>query len=187
VSHAVQLFDSDDSLSVQVAAFLHRGYLAGEQLRLVATSEHMTSIAAHLGRLGTPVTDALATRRLLWMDAATMLQLLMPDRRIDEVRLRALARDLTAPAGHGTPTRMFGEMVDLLAAHGAFKNAIALESAWNRALAGTSISLLCSYTSSHFGDPITGAALHDICEQHDDVRCDASDVLGAWLIEKSRN
>ena len=188
VTHAMQLFDSDDTLSMHAATFLHRGYLQGEQLRVIATSDHMAAIARHLGNLGCPVTDALASGRLRWMDAPTTLQMLMPDGRPpDEAHLRALAREMAQARDHShAPTRFYGEMVDLLAARGDFRGAVGLERVWNRVLAGAPATLLCGYSSTHFGDPSTSAALHEICQQHDDVRSCETDLLGTWLVEKSR-
>jgi hypothetical protein len=187
VAHAVQLFDSDDTLSVHVATFLHRGYLQGEQLRVIATSEHMAAIARHLGNLGCPVPDALASGRLRWMDAASTLQMLMPGRPPDEAHLRSLVRGMAQARDHShAPTRFYGEMVNLLAERGDLQGAVDLEGAWNRILTRVPATLLCGYSSSHFGDPATASALHEICHLHDDVRSDETDLLGAWLVEKSR-
>ena len=185
--HAVQLFDSDDTLSVHVATFLHRGYLQGEQLRVIATSEHMAAIARHLGNLGCQVPDVLASGRLRWMDAASTLQMLMPGRPPDEAHLRSLVREMAQPGDHShAPTRFYGEMVNLLAERGDFKEAVDLETAWNRVLTGVPATVLCGYSSNHFGDPATSDALHAICHQHDDVRSDETDLLGAWLVDKVR-
>ena len=186
MAHAVQLFDSDDTLSVHVATFLHRGYLQGEQLRVIATSEHMTAIARHLGNLGCPVTSALASGRLRWMDAATTLQMLMPERPPDEPHLRTLVREMAQAHDHSrAPTRFYGEMVNLLAERGDFKGAVDLESAWNRVLSSVPATLLCGYSSGHFGDPATSAALHQICHQHDEVRSSDKDLLGTWLVGRN--
>jgi hypothetical protein len=101
--------------------------------------------------------------------------------------VRALAREMAQASDHRhAPTRTYGEMVDLLAAHGDFKGAADLERVWNRVLAGVPATLLCGYSSSRFGDPSTSAALHEICHQHDEVRCSDKDLLGTWLVEKSR-
>ena len=54
--------------------------------------------------------------------------------------------------------RIYGEMVNLLAARGDLRGALALEKAWNRAPSGAPVALLCGYSSSHFGDPATGRA-----------------------------
>lgn len=180
--HAVQLFDSADSLAVHVAAFLHRGYLLGEELHLITTSEHMAGIARQLGALGCPVNDALASRQLRWADAANTLRVLMPDGRIDHDHLRSLIREIAR-----TTTRVYGEMVDLLAERGNLKGAVELETAWNRALAGVPTSLLCGYSSGHFGDLGASAALREICLQHDDIRCCSTDLLGSWLVQKSQS
>ena len=185
MAHAVQLFDSDDSLSLQVAAFLHRGFLHGERLCVVATSEHMAGIARHLSNLGCPVTEAVASGRLKWLDAVSTLQMLMPEQRLDASHLRSLVRDLAPPPSDPhAPIRIYGEMVSLLAERGDLRGAMQLEQAWNRAPSGAPVSMLCGYMSSHFGDPATSGALHEICQLHDEVRRCNSDLLGSWLVER---
>ena len=183
MAHAVQLFDSDDSLAVQVSTFLHAGYLSGERLRVIASAEHMAAIARHLGDLGCPVAETLASGRLRWMDSASTLQLLMPEQRLDAGHLRSLVRDLAQPVDDSRgPLRVYGEMVNLLAERGDLRGALELEKAWNRALAGAPATLLCGYSSGHFGDPATGTALDEICREHDCVHTCATDLLGSWLV-----
>ncbi len=88
------------------------------------------------------------------MDAASTLQMLMPGRPPDQAHLRSLVREMAQARDHShAPTRFYGEMVDLLAERGDFKGAVDLESAWNRVLAHVPATVLCGYSSSHFGNP----------------------------------
>jgi hypothetical protein len=184
VAHAVQLFDSDDSMATHVAAFLHRGYLSGERIRVVATTDHMAAIAHQLNTLGCPVERLTATRDLVWWDAATTLHTLMGDGRVDPARLRPLARELSAADGRARPTRVFGEMVDVLAERGNLKASIALEDAWTRALTGVPADVLCGYHSTRFSDPATRCALTAICKAHDAVHDTPGDDLANWLLNR---
>jgi hypothetical protein len=183
VAHAVQLFDSDDSLAADVASFLHRGYLLGEHVRVVSTAAHMAGIARQLSNLGCPVERATATGELVWWDAATTLGSLMSDGRVDAQRLRPLVREMSGN-GRPHPTRVYGEMVDLLAERGDLRSALALEQAWTRAIAGGTTSLLCGYQAIHFSDTSTRGALDAICREHDDVRHAPGDDLAGWLLTR---
>jgi len=171
-------------MAAHVASFLHRGFLRGEQLRIVATADHMAAIARQLTNLGCPVERATATRGLVWWDAASTLYTLMGDGRVDPVRLRPLARELSAADGAARPTCIYGEMVDILASRGDLKGALALESAWSRAISGVPSAVLCGYQATHFSDQSTSSALHAICREHDEVRPSPGDDLATWLLSR---
>jgi hypothetical protein len=186
-SHVVQLFDSDESLATAAAAFLHRGYLCGERLGIIATASHWLDIATHLNHLGMPVAEALATQRATWVDANRALPAIARPEGIDEERLGALVEGLMGRRdGVHTPLRVYGEMVDLLAARGDFKAALELEGGWVRHLAHAPATLFCGYSAVHFGHPDTTGALNAICDLHDDVRTSRADALSAWLVAGRR-
>jgi hypothetical protein len=144
----------------------------------------MAAIARQLTNLGCPVERATATRELVWWDAASTLATLMGDGRVDSVRLRPLARELSGK-GQPHPARVYGEMVDLLAERGDLRSAVALEGAWTHAIQGGTTSLLCGYKATHFSDASTTCALHAICREHDDVLHAPGDDLASWLLTRS--
>lgn len=188
MAHAVQLFDSDESLASEVAAFLHRGYLLGEHVRLIATADHLAGICRQLEHRGCPVSDIRGTSRLQLLEATATVQSLMPGGRLCSSRMHSFVRELVGQAEvFRAPMCVYGEMVDVLAERGEFKAVIGLEAAWTRALAGLPASLLCGYRSSRFGSRESATTLGDICGQHDEVRTSQSDLLGAWLVAQARH
>jgi hypothetical protein len=171
-------------MATDVAAYLHRGYLLGEHLGIVATATHMAAIARQLTNLGCPVERATATRTLVWWDAASTLNALTVDGRVDPQRLRPMLRELAAPNGRPHPMRVYGELSDLLAARGDLKSAIAMEQAASQVLSGVSADVLCGYRSTHFSPQTASDALHAICRAHDEVRSAPGDDLAAWLLTR---
>ena len=129
--------------------------------------------------------------------AATIALTLVPPRDLCAVKGLAPVSEYSFPdlfptrfaapaADVPVPTRIYGEMVDVLAAHAEFKSAIALERAWTQALTGLPASLLCGYASERFGDPSTALALRSICHHHDEVRTSPNDLLASWLVADSK-
>ena len=169
-------------MASDVASFLHRGYIQGEHLRIISTADHMAAIARQLSYLGCPVERATALGILVWWDAASTLNALMSDARVDPMRLRPMFRDL---AGSTRRARVYGELSDLLATRGAMKSAIALEQSAPHVLSGVPADVLCGYSSTHFSAQATSDALHGICRAHDEVRHAPGDDLAAWLLARA--
>ena len=57
-----------------------------------------------------------------------------------------------------------------------------LEVFWNTLAAEESFTLLCGYSSAHFGDPRDAEALHRICRAHSRVESHPGDLLATWLL-----
>jgi hypothetical protein len=181
--HSVQLFDSSESLADAVADFMLTGASGGEKLLMVLTPEHWAVVAPALEAKGYPVADAIAQGRLTVLDAAASLSAItrnhVPDAHLFDVRVGALVRQLAAAS---TRLRVYGEMVDLLAARGDFTAAESLEDLWNALGSQIPLELFCGYSSVHFGHPRSKAALRAICATHNSIRLGSSDELGAWLV-----
>src|SRR5687767_3572115 len=72
--HIVQFFDTDESRTQNAAAFLAKGYAAGEPLIVLARPVNWTGMVEHLEILGVPVEAAIAKGMLLVKDAEATLQ-----------------------------------------------------------------------------------------------------------------
>src|SRR4051812_15746516 len=74
--HVVQFFDTDESRTDNVAAFLAQGYHAGEPIVVIARASSWAAMIEPLQSLGVPVREAIAAGRLIIKDAAdTLLRL----------------------------------------------------------------------------------------------------------------
>ncbi len=186
--HMVQLFDSDDSLAHAVSAFLYEGYRRRETLLVVIDEQRWYSVAMRLAARGVSTDEALQSRQLTVRDASDTLSLFMrhgrPDRDLFEESVGQLIRDLSI---RGAPLRIYGEMVNVLAARSEYRAAHELEEIWNDLGRRSSFRLFCGYTSAHFGDPRNAEALRRICGSHSHVLSDPQDVLGAFLLDRCQS
>jgi hypothetical protein len=182
-NHFVQLFDSDDSLADSVAAFLREGFAGGETLVAVMGERRWYAVAMRLAAERVPVDMALESGQLVVRDARETLSLFMrrgrPDRQLFAGSVGALIRELAA---RGTGLRVYGEMVDVLAAQGDFHAVHELEELWNEEINHTEMTLFCGYTAAHFGDPRQRDSLRQTCRSHCLVRSNPRDVLGSFLL-----
>lgn len=109
---------------------------------------------------------------------------LQPVRQRDECFDRTIG-DLVRRLSPGAPLRIYGEMVDLLAAQGDFRGAHAIELLWNHLAAECSFTLLCGYSAVHFGHPRSSTALELICRAHTRVDTGPADHLTGFLVHKA--
>ena len=121
--HIVQLFDGVDSLADTVAEFLRDGWVQGHTLLVVATPAHWAATAERLVGLGVPIDLASrADGRLVVRGADETMGLFMRDGRPDAARFEAsVGRFVGELVARGRPLRVFGEMVDVLAADGEYR------------------------------------------------------------------
>jgi hypothetical protein len=183
MDHTVQLFDDADSLAHAVSAFLHGGFLNHETLLVAARKEHWDRVAACLRRKGVQLEKALESGQLTVRNAADALKLFTRRGALDRAAFNgtmgAVAADLAA---RGRPIRIYGELVDLLAAEGNMADAERLETWWNELVVAVPFKLFCGYSSVHFGDPRSAASLRAICAAHARVHASPRDILGSFLL-----
>ena len=183
MQHYVQLFDEPQSLAEAVAEFVEEGLSSDASVLVVMTFLHWQQTAAELGRRGVNIEDALFSGRLTVRDAAGTMSLFMrhgrPRRSLFEETVGALVSSLTR---RGSQVRVYGEMVDLLAAEGNLDGALELEQMWNDLGERETFALFCGYSAVNFGNPLTTDALRTICQTHTHVRSDSRDVLAAFLV-----
>jgi hypothetical protein len=181
--HLVQLFDGVDSMADEVTRYLREGFLAGDAMLVVITRHHWDAVATRLQAERLSLKKAQVSGQLVVRDAGQLLQTFMryglPDRALFDASVGALVRQLRTD---GTHLRIYGEMVNLLAAEGDFESAERLEALWNDLSERESFTLFCGYSAPHFGDPRTAEALRSICHAHSRVRSDPRDVLGTFLL-----
>ena len=63
-----------------------------------------------------------------------------------------------------------------------FIGAQKLEDRWNRLAQDVPFTLFCGYSSAHFATQQSASALELVCRCHSEVRSDAADELGNWLL-----
>jgi MEDS: MEthanogen/methylotroph, DcmR Sensory domain len=180
--HTVQFFDSSESRIENVAAFLKAGYDAGEPLIVIARASHWSAFKANLQQHGVPVTQLIASGRLIARDATDTVEALRPRARFDPQVFDRIIASAVRNLGAGSTVRAYGEMVDILAEQRDFAGALELEALWNGLAQRLPINLLCGYCSAHFVSASSNGILSQICTAHGHVRHDEQDQLGSWLV-----
>jgi hypothetical protein len=184
-SHVAQLFDSDDSLADGVASFLREGLMRNGQVLAVVSEVRWYAISMRLSALGWPTDEAVRLGHLVVRNATQTLDEFMIDGRLRTglffATVGTLVEGLTACR---KPLRIYGEMVDLLAARGDYAAALELEDLWNELASEHRFTLLCGYTAGYFGDPRNAKDLRRICDAHSAVRSHPEDVLGPFLVAR---
>ena len=183
-AHAMQLFDSDESLADAVADFCAEGVLRNETTLAVVREERWYSIAQRLSsRGGVAIDDALLRGLLTVRSAERMLKGIMragrPHLPLITTTMGPLIARLEA---FGRPLRIYGEMVDMLASRGEHVAALELEELWNDVDLRKNYRVFCSYMAANFADPRTRDELRRVCAAHTEVRSDPRDVRGSSLV-----
>jgi hypothetical protein len=142
-----------------------------------------SAVAMRLSARGLPVDEALRLGYLTVRNAQeTLKKFMIRERPHPGLFLASVGTLVSELAAFGKPLRIYGEMVDVLAARGEYTAASELEALWNELGERHPFTLFCGYGSAHFGDPRTAAALRRICTSHSEVLSSPGDLLGSFLV-----
>ena len=185
--HSVQLFDSAASRAAGISSYLLHGLQHGNSVLVVATPAHWEATKKLLECEGIDIDQAVANGTLTVLDAAETLAKFMRGNAPDPAKLEDVVGALVGRLAQ-RPGRLhiYGEMVDVLAETGNYRGAHRLEELWNGIAMRTPFNLFCGYTSGHFGDHRSAAALRAICDAHAHVHTTAADELGTFLTEQAK-
>ena len=168
--HGVAFYDDAGWVAESVASHLGPPLAAGQAAVVIATPDHRAAVRAALARRGVDGAAAALEGQLVELDAAATLAAISD---ASGVRSDLLQREVGAVLATLAATRggvcAFGEMVDLLAARGAFAEALRLEAGWEELIRAHGVSLLCSYRLGAFDDDADGDHLRDVCAAHGHV------------------
>ena len=167
--HAVQFFESDESLCPIVAQFVGEGFVAGEPAVIIAPRPYREQIVRELSRrsfdlkkLQSPGGD------LLLLDARGMLSTFMEKHKPNTLRFTNSISDVFERVCRGRKNctvRLYGQMVDLLWQDGFDDAANRVEQLWNQLAGQHALSLLCGFARRNFDDSGSEA----ICRHHTHV------------------
>lgn len=149
LQHDVTVYDREDELLALVTSLVTDGLAAGERVLLVLTSAHRAALEGRLAELGTDVAASSASGQLSILDADATLATFFVDGSLDETTFTAMAtQTLDEAARHGSPVRVFGEMVNLLWDAGHARHALRVEALWNELARQRSFRLHCGYSTA---------------------------------------
>jgi hypothetical protein len=163
--HLVQFYDHEKSFLDTLEGFVGSGLLAGENVIVIATRQHLDSLNSRLQGQGFDLIHLVATDQYVPLEATDTLNLFMvndkPDKSLFDFHIKGLLRQATL---NGKKVRAFGEMVAVLWDDGHFDATVQLEQLWHDLHQQGAFSLFCAYPKSSM--PLSTTHLHAICHSH---------------------
>ena len=161
--HVVAFYHSDDFVVEQVASFISEGLAANEHVIAIATALHWNAITARLDDSGIAYGRATSAGQLILIEADEALDAVTVDGKVSVERFRAMLAPLVKP---GARTRIYGELVSLLAQRGDVDAAVAIERLGHELAHAQNVRVLCGYHVDG-ARPLTTAEIARIKETHD--------------------
>ncbi|HET9395670.1 MAG TPA: MEDS domain-containing protein [Nitrospiraceae bacterium] len=161
--HIAAFYRSDDFVVEQVASFISEGLAANEHVIAVATIRHWNAITGRLEESGIAYGRATSAGQLVFVEAVEALDAVTVDGEVSVDRFRAMLAPLVKP---GTRTRIYGELVSLLAQRGDVDAAIAVERLGHELAHAQNIRVLCGYHVDG-ARPLTADEMARIQQTHD--------------------
>jgi MEDS: MEthanogen/methylotroph, DcmR Sensory domain/Histidine kinase-like ATPase domain len=170
-AHVVHFYEHDAQLVAAVGPYLLAAVQTGDTAIMIATEPHRNAIEATLEADGIDLSQAAADGRLLALDAASTLAMLMCDGKIDREAFQEVIGGVMrrTAAASGRAVRAYGEMVSLLWDDGNVLAALELEALWNELGRELPFTLFCSYPATSVAGSEHAQALHHVCHLHSSV------------------
>ncbi|HTZ53615.1 MAG TPA: MEDS domain-containing protein [Candidatus Acidoferrum sp.] len=168
--HAAVLYGSDEARLVDhVVLFLCENLANEYPAIIVATPAHRQAILEGLRGAGAGPDAAIASGRLVCLDAVATLEGILTDGRIDwrafDTKIGEFVRNLRMRG----PLRVYGEIVGILWALGRHELAIDLELHWNRLRKRVDCELLCAYEIDVLSPDFLVSEIAGIVQTHGQV------------------
>ncbi|HKE14621.1 MAG TPA: response regulator [Kofleriaceae bacterium] len=170
--HAVQFYDSTESLSGTVASFVAVALRARAPVVVIARASRHSAFCEHEEMSGVDVAAARDSGQLAFYDAgqtlATFMVGGMPEPGLFRDRIGEIIQRASAPRSR-VRLRIYGEMVDILWREGHREAALKLEQMWNELARKHSFALLCAYDMTGFRRAEHEERFRAICAAHTHV------------------
>jgi hypothetical protein len=182
--HTVQFFDGPESLGRDVAAYFAEGLGCRDRLLLMARRAHVAAVTESLAERSISVSDLVAAGELTIIESASALRTIMANGRPrGETFERVIGDAIRSAAARGpVQLRIYAELVDVLVCENNLRGCEELEAMWRALLEQVPMRLHTGYTSATFATARMGAAMKRICDRHDAVHRNDTDLLANWLL-----
>jgi hypothetical protein len=167
--HVVQIYEDDHDFLDLLSGFASDGFRADDCVIVIATAEHLQSLANHLEKSGINVANLISCGQYIPLDANETLAQFMVNGWPDANRFNAVVTSLLEHARkQKRQVRAFGEMVAILWAKGSTGATVQLEDLWNKFIHTQTFTLFCAYPKSGFTEDAHTSMQH-ICSTHNKV------------------
>jgi signal transduction histidine kinase len=186
--HQLQFYDNEAVLCDRVAEYLLEGLAREQSLLIVGTPGHTAGFLDRMRLAGVNPDALLSARRLVIADARGTLNQILINGWPDGGRLSSVVDAALGVLRQRRPdaeVRIYGEMVNLLAAEGQVDAAIALEDGWCTLLADSVLTLLCGYDMNSLDRHATAEQFEKICARHNQGRGFEAEFHHRRMLEES--
>ncbi len=167
--HIVQIYENDSLFLGALEGFIGSGFLAGDAVIIIATTEHLEEIQRRLIHQGFNVGLLAARNQYITIEAEEMLSRFMINNWPDETLfLEAVTSLLQRAQQNNRKVRAFGEMVALLWQQGFNGATVQLENLWNKLQKKNEFTLFCAYPRIGVTQDMH-ASMEKICCEHNKI------------------
>lgn len=168
--HLVQFYESDDYLLDSLTGFASSTLANREACVVVATPDHVDELRRRLAAGGVDVETVSRQGQLVTLEITATMDRFMDHGVPDAKRFEAVFGPLLGrTVDRWGSTRVFGEMVAVIARTNNRSAAPKLERLWNDLLTRYDFTLCCAYPMSVFSQTNAEELMGSICDQHTEV------------------
>lgn len=164
--HLLQIYETDIMFIDALFSYVKEGIDHGESAVIIATEDHLNALNLKMSSVY-DVNSLIDSRKYLPIDAEKLLDRLLENDEISEIKFNAIITDLlnSVNCKKAAKVRILGEMVALLWGMGYRKATMQLEKLWSKFCSSNNISLVCAYPQAGFRQDAVKSIMH-ICTFH---------------------
>lgn len=167
--HLVQIYDNENVFLDILEGFAGSGLRAGDNVIIIATSEHLARLEERLTKYGFDIDALRATDQYMPFDAVeTLSKFVVNDWPDEKLFTEFVTGVIRRGQKNGRKVRAFGEMVAILWAKGFNEATMQLENLWSDLHQQEAFTLYCAYPRAGF-NPDKNDGLEMVCCSHSKV------------------
>jgi hypothetical protein len=167
--HVVQIYENDKVFLDSLEGFVGSGLIAGDNIIIIATTEHLVALEDRLKKQGFDIDSLSSANRYNGLEAKEMLSGFMVNNWPDEnLFFEFITTLLKRVQQNNRKVRAFGEMVAVLWEQGFNGATVQLENLWNKLHKNDEFTLFCAYPKIGITQDIN-TSIEIICSAHTKV------------------
>lgn len=167
--HSIQIYENDTVFLNTLEGFAGCGFLSGDSVVIIATTEHLEKLNDRLRTQGFDLEALIENEQYFPLEARDTLSKFMVKNWPDEKLFEKCISGLIARASkNGRKIRAFGEMVAVLWENGLHGATVQLEHLWNQLHEKEAFTLYCAYPKTGFSQTISHS-IDTICKAHSKI------------------
>lgn len=167
--HVVQIYENDKVFINSLEGYVGSGFLAGDSVIVIATTEHLKLLEDRLKKQGFDISSLTTIDRYIPIEAHEALSTFLINNWPDEnLFIEFIVGLINRAQKNNRKVRAFGEMVAILWEKGFNGATVQLENLWNQLHKKDGFSLFCAYPRIGFTQDANDS-METICSSHTKV------------------